>query len=48
MPISEYYPKDKPYKMGYVEDPFGILFEIYTHSYELTHYSLSYSVKNYK
>jgi len=23
MPISEYYPKDKPYKMCYVEDPFG-------------------------
>lgn len=39
MPIREYYPGEKPYKMVYVEDPFGNIFEIYTHSYELT-YSL--------
>ena len=32
MPIREYYPGEKPYKMVYVEDPFGIVFEIYTHS----------------
>lgn len=38
MPIREYYPNDKPYRMVYVEDPFGNVFEIYTHSYEL-HYS---------
>lgn len=37
MPIREYYPNDKPYKMVYVEDPFGNIFEIYTHSYELTY-----------
>lgn len=37
MPIREYYPDDKPYKMVYVEDPFGNIFEIYTHSYELTY-----------
>jgi len=37
MPIREYYPDDKPYKMVYVQDPFGIVFEIYTHSYELTY-----------
>ena len=37
MPIREYYPGEKPYKMVYVEDPFGIVFEIYTHSYELTY-----------
>jgi len=37
MPIREYYPKKKPFKMVYVEDPFGIVFEIYTHSYELTY-----------
>lgn len=37
MPIREYYPNDKPYKMCYVEDPFGIVFEIYTHSYEVTY-----------
>lgn len=38
MPIREYYPGDKPYRMCYVEDPFGTVFEIYSHSYEL-HYS---------
>ncbi|WP_321281876.1 lactoylglutathione lyase family protein [Marinifilum fragile] len=38
MPIREYYPGDKPYCMCYVEDPFGVVFEIYSHSYEL-HYS---------
>ena len=37
MPIREYYPKEKPYKMVYVEDPLGLVFEIYTHSYELTY-----------
>ncbi len=42
MPIREYYPKDKPFKMCYVEDPFGIVFEIYTHSYELTYSSGAY------
>jgi lactoylglutathione lyase family protein len=42
MPIREYYPKEKPYKMVYVEDPFGIVFEIYTHSYELTYSSGAY------
>lgn len=43
MPIREYYPNDKPYKMCYIEDPFGIVFEIYTHSYELTYSSGAYS-----
>lgn len=38
MPVREYYPNDKPYRMCYVEDPFGTVFEIYSHSYEL-HYS---------
>jgi lactoylglutathione lyase family protein len=37
MPIREYYPGEKPYKMVYVEDPFENIFEIYTHSYELTY-----------
>ncbi len=45
MPIREYYPNDKPYKMVYVEDPFGIVFEIYTHSYELTYSSGAYQDK---
>lgn len=43
MPIREYYPGDKPYKMCYVEDPFGVVFEIYTHSYELTYSSGAYN-----
>jgi lactoylglutathione lyase family protein len=43
MPIREYYPKEKPFKMVYVEDPFGIVFEIYTHSYELTYSSGAYA-----
>ena len=43
MPIREYYPNEKPYKMCYVEDPFGIVFEIYTHSYELTYSSGAYN-----
>ncbi|NRD20582.1 lactoylglutathione lyase family protein [Winogradskyella eckloniae] len=43
MPIRAYYPKDKPYKMCYVEDPFGIVFEVYTHSYELTYSSGAYT-----
>lgn len=38
MPIREYYPGEKPYKMVYMEDPFGNIIELYTHSYEL-HYS---------
>lgn len=42
MPIKEYYPGEKPYKMVYVEDPFGTIFEIYTHSYELTYSSGAY------
>lgn len=37
MPIREYYPEEKPYRMCYVEDPFGIVFELYTHSYEATY-----------
>ena len=37
MPIREYYLGEKLYKMCYVEDPFGIVFKIYTHSYELTY-----------
>ncbi|SDY18141.1 lactoylglutathione lyase family protein [Hymenobacter psychrophilus] len=43
MPIRAYYPHEKPYRMCYVEDPFGIVFEIYTHSYELTYSSGAYT-----
>lgn len=42
MPIRAYYPGDKPYKMCYVEDPFGIVFEVYSHSYEVTYSSGAY------
>ncbi|QZT37308.1 lactoylglutathione lyase family protein [Halosquirtibacter xylanolyticus] len=42
MPIREYYPGEKPYRMCYVEDPFGTVFEIYTHSYELTYSAGAY------
>lgn len=42
IPIRSYYPGEKPYRMCYVEDPFGIVFEIYTHSYELTYSSGAY------
>ena len=42
MPIREYYPGEKPYRMVYVEDPFGNVFEIYSHSYELNYSQGSY------
>ena len=37
MSIREYYPGEKPYRMCYIQDPFGNVFEIYSHSYELTY-----------
>ncbi|WP_392338245.1 lactoylglutathione lyase family protein [Loktanella salsilacus] len=43
MPIHEYFPGEKPYRMVYVEDPFGIVFEIYSHSYELTYSAGAYA-----
>ena len=43
MPIREYYEGEKPYRMCYVEDPFGIVFEVYSHSYELTYSSGAYT-----
>jgi lactoylglutathione lyase family protein len=42
MPVREYYPGEKPYRMVYVEDPFGNVFELYSHSYELTYSSGAY------
>jgi len=42
MPIREYYPGEKPYRMVYMEDPFGNVFELYSHSYELTYSSGAY------
>lgn len=35
IPVREHSPKEKPYRMVYVEDPFGIVFELYSHSYGL-------------
>ncbi len=43
MPVREYFPGKKPYRMVYVEDPFGIVFEIYSHSYELTYSAGAYA-----
>jgi len=43
MPVRKYYPDEKPYRMVYVEDPFGIVFELYSHSYELTYSEGAYS-----
>ena len=45
MPIRAYYPGEKPYKMVYMEDPFGNIIEIYTHSYELTYSQGAYQEK---
>ncbi len=35
--VRHYYPDEKPYRMIYCEDPFGNVFELYSHSYELTY-----------
>ncbi|MFD1383867.1 lactoylglutathione lyase family protein [Rhodanobacter aciditrophus] len=37
-----YYPGEKPYRMIYMEDPFGNILEIYSHSYELTYSAGAY------
>ncbi len=42
MPVREYFPGEKPYRMVYVEDPFGNIFELYSHSYELTYSAGAY------
>jgi catechol 2,3-dioxygenase-like lactoylglutathione lyase family enzyme len=41
MNIMRYHPEDdsKPAKMVYLEDPFGNLFELYSHTYEETYAS---------
>ena len=35
--MFEFQNNEKPYRMVYVEDPFGLIFEVYSHSYELTY-----------
>lgn len=42
MPVREYFPGEKPYRMVYMEDPFGNNIEIYSHSYELTYSAGAY------
>ncbi|MCH7419661.1 hypothetical protein MMY83_19010, partial [Pseudomonas mosselii] len=42
MPVREYYPGEKPYRMVYMEDPFGNILEIYSHSYELIYSAGAY------
>ena len=37
MPIRHYFPGEKPYRMVYMEDPWGNIIEIYSHSYEVTY-----------
>ena len=40
--VRPYYPGEKPYRMVYCEDPWGNIFELYSHSYELTYSSAAY------
>ena len=40
--VRNYYPGQKPYRMVYCEDPFGNIFELYSHSYELTYSAGAY------
>ncbi|MBB3259871.1 lactoylglutathione lyase family protein [Paraburkholderia bannensis] len=42
MPVRFYFPGEKPYRMVYMEDPFGNILEIYSHSYELTYAAGAY------
>lgn len=42
MPVREYYPGEKTYRMCYVEDPFGLIFAVYSHSHELTYSAGAY------
>lgn len=44
IPVREYYPGEKPYRMVYIEDPFDNIVEIYSHSYELTYSAGAYQV----
>jgi hypothetical protein len=37
LPIREYYPGKQLFRMVQVEDPFGKLFELYSHGSELTY-----------
>ena len=41
--VRHYYPGKKPYRMLYCEDPFGNIFELYSHSSELTYAAGAYN-----
>ena len=43
MPVREYFPGEKPYRMVYCEDPFGNILEVSSHSYELTYSAGAYA-----
>ena len=42
MPVREYFPGEKPFRMVYMEDPFGNILEVYSHSYEMTYAAGAY------
>lgn len=46
MPVREYFSDEKPFRMVYMEDPFGNILEIYSHSYELTYSAGAYQSGN--
>ncbi|WP_088743963.1 lactoylglutathione lyase family protein [Cobetia sp. QF-1] len=43
MPVREYFPGEKPFRMVYMEDPFGNILEVYSHSYEMTYAAGAYA-----
>jgi hypothetical protein len=43
MPAREYFPGEEPSRMVYVEDPFDIVCELYSHSSELTYCAGAYN-----
>lgn len=45
MPVREYFPGEKPYRMVYMDDLFGNVLAIYIHSYELTYSAGAYAAK---
>ena len=42
MPVREYFPGEKPFRMVYMEAPFGNILEVYSHSYEMTYAAGAY------
>jgi hypothetical protein len=48
MPIREYYPKDKPFKMCYVEDPFELFRNIHTQLWTNLFFGSIHKIKKQK